>query len=140
MHCLVVRQTLGTLKPLVTLIALVEPLLFIAASQIRPTPNKVIVPETCGRGENEKLNHASEIYIELLHQREGWLDFGSELAVRGLHVTGKVASSGFHFSTFLTSGLSFVHCCVVRQTLVGSEGLFAIDAVELLGLRVPITA
>ena len=138
MYCLVVGQTLGTLKPLVTLIALVEPLLFIAASQIRP-PNKVIVPETCGRGENEKLNHASEIYIEL-HQREGWLDFGSELAVRRLHVTGKVASSGFHFSTFLTRGLSFVHCCVVRQTLVGSEGLFAIDAVELLGLRVPIIA
>ena len=109
-------------------------MLFIAASQIRP-PNKVIVPETCGRGENEKLNHASEIYIEL-HQREGWL----ELAVGGLHVTGKVASSGFHFSTFLTRGLSFVHCCVVRQTLVGSEGLFAIDAVELLGLRIPIIA
>ena len=50
----------------------------------------------------------------------------------------KVTSSGFHFSTLLTRGLSLVHCCVVRQTLVGSEGLFAKVAVELLGLRIPI--
>ena len=46
-HCLVVWQTLGTLKPLVTLRALVEPLLFIGASQIGSGPaaaKKVIVP------------------------------------------------------------------------------------------------
>ena len=65
------------------------------------------------------------------HQRYSWfglLDFGSELlaklTVGRLHVPCKVTSSGFHFSTLLTRCLSFVHCRVVRQTLVGSEGLF----------------
>ena len=45
-YCLVVGQTLGTLKPLVTLRALVEPLLFIGASEIcgSATAKKVIVP------------------------------------------------------------------------------------------------
>ena len=45
-YCLVVWQTLGTLKPLVTLWALVETLLFIGASEIRGSAaaKKVIVP------------------------------------------------------------------------------------------------
>ena len=145
MYCLVVRQTLGTLKPLVTLGALVEPLLFIGASEIlRPAAGKkLIVPksETWSRGENQKLNHACwKIYIapeiiELVGCQRSEL---AKTVVRRLHVPCKVTSSGFHFSTLLTRGLSLVHCCVVRQTLVGSEGLFAKVAVELLGLRIPI--
>ena len=68
MYCLVVGQALGTLKPLVTLGALVEPLLFIGASEVRaPAGKKLIVPqsETCSRGRNQKLNHACfwKIYI-----------------------------------------------------------------------------
>ena len=62
MNRLVIWQTLRAFKSLVTLRALVEPLLFIGASAIRPA-NKVIVPETCDRGENKKLGHAGEIYI-----------------------------------------------------------------------------
>ena len=150
MYCLVVGQALGTLKPLVTLGALVEPLLFIGASEVRaPAGQKLIVPqsETCSRGRNQKLNHACfwKIYIAPASEIQFWfglLDFGSELlaklTVGCLHVPCKVTSSGFHFSTLLTRCLSFVHCRVVRQTLVGSEGLFTEAAVKLLGLRIPI--
>ena len=69
----------------------------------------------------------------ILHlQIYSWLlNFESELPC-------KVTCSGFNFSTLLTSGLSFMHCCVVRQTLVGSEGLFTKHALKLLGLRIPI--
>ena len=68
----------------------------------------------------------------LHHQIYSWLlNFESELPC-------KVTSSGFNFATVLTSGLSFMHCCVVRQTLVGSEGLFTKHALKLLGLRIPI--
>ena len=126
MYCLVVGQTLRTFKSLVTLRALVEPLLFIGASAIRPA-NKVIVPETCDRGENKKLGHAEEIYIAP--------EIHSKLAqtVTGLDVAGQVASGGLDFSTLLTSCFSLVHCRVVRQALVGREGLFTHVAMELLG-------
>jgi hypothetical protein len=77
--------------------------------------------------------------LVLHHQRYSWLlNFESELAVGRLHVPCKVTSSGFHFSTLLTSGLSFMRCCAVRQTLVGSEGLFTKHALKLLGLRISI--
>ena len=133
MDRLVIWQTLRALKPLVTLRALVEPLLFIGASEIwTATGKELIVPksETCGRGRNQKQAMLVGRFI-LHHQRYSWfwlLDFGSELAkltVGRLHVPCKVTSSGFHFSTLLTRCLSFMHWCVVRQTLVGSEGLFA---------------
>ena len=90
----------------------------------------------------KRLNHA--VFLGDLYCTRDTLvslDFGSELAktvVGRLHVPCKVASSGLHFSTLLTRGLSFVHCRVVRQTLVGSEGLFTKVAVELFRLRIPI--
>ena len=101
-------------------------MLFIGASAIRPA-NKVIVPETCDRGENKKLGHAEEIYIAP--------EIHSKLAqtVTGLDVAGQVASGGLDFSTLLTSCFSLVHCRVVRQALVGCEGLFTHVAMELLG-------
>ena len=101
-------------------------MLFIGASAIRPA-NKVIVPETCDRGENKKVGHAEEIYIAP--------EIHSKLAqtVTGLDVAGQVASGGLDFSTLLTSCFSLVHCRVVGQALVGREGLFTHVAMELLG-------
>ena len=104
-------------------------MLFIGASAIRPA-NKVIVPETCDRGENKKLGRAGGIYIAPEKHRDR-----SKLAqtVTGLDVAGQVASGGLDFSTLLTSCFSLVHCRVVRQALVGREGLFTHVAMELLG-------
>ena len=68
----------------------------------------------------------------ILHQK---YKGGSKLAqtVTGLGVAGQVASGGLDFSTLLTSCFSLVHCRVVRQALVGREGLFTHVAMELLG-------